>query len=72
MLEIANAFDHQYTFIPSRPGDRQNGVADINYTKLINIVYMDLKTQYHILIVVIIKNGKQKVINHMTIVMRKY
>tara|TARA_R110000737_G_scaffold325557_1_gene338976 strand:- start:4397 stop:5242 length:846 start_codon:yes stop_codon:yes gene_type:complete len=34
MLEIANAFDHQYTFIPSRPGDRQNGVADINYTKL--------------------------------------
>lgn len=32
ILEIAEAFDHPVTFIPPRPGDRMNGLADIGYT----------------------------------------
>lgn len=33
ILEIAAAFDHPYKFIPSRPGDRPKGLADISHTK---------------------------------------
>ena len=32
ILEIAAAFDHPVTFIPPRPGDRKNGLADIGHT----------------------------------------
>ena len=33
ILEIAKAFNHPYEFIPPRPGDRPNGLADISFTK---------------------------------------
>ena len=33
ILEIAKAFDHSFTFIDPRPGDRPNGLADISFTK---------------------------------------
>jgi len=32
ILEIAAAFDHPITFIPPRPGDRKNGLANIKHT----------------------------------------
>ena len=32
ILEIAAAFDHPVTFIPPRPGDRKNGLANIEFT----------------------------------------
>ena len=33
ILEIAKAFNHPYEFIPPRPGDRPNGLADITFTQ---------------------------------------
>jgi len=32
ILEIAAAFDHPFEFIPPRPGDRKNGLANIKHT----------------------------------------
>lgn len=33
ILQIAEAFDHPYEFIPARKGDRPKGLADITHTK---------------------------------------
>lgn len=33
ILEIAAAFDHEFEFIPPRPGDRPKGLADVSHTK---------------------------------------
>ena len=33
ILEIASFFNHPFKFIPARPGERPNGLADISFTK---------------------------------------